>query len=145
MNRTFAAWLVVGCLAIACSRAEAPTPPAETSSPAATATRPAITVTVPALPAPTNVRLTGRLPDTNATVPAGEGEAGRVTIEWNAAAGAEGYRLFMQDCAGKITPTAIELGAGERRYGPLQPCRPGGKVGVAAFSRAGGSVIVWVP
>lgn len=160
--RSLAAWLVVGTAAIACSRAEAPTPPTATSTAAAaTATRaptsvlvtptstlvtasPTPTGAASTIPAPTNVRLTGRLPNLTATVPAGEGEAGRVTIEWDAPTGPAAFRVYMQDCAGTVA-RALEVTSTERRYGPLQPCRPGGKVGVAAFTSAGESAIVWAP
>jgi hypothetical protein len=84
------------------------------------------------------------LPNTNATVPPGEAESGRVTIEWDATGGADGFRIYLQDCTAKVQ-LALQVQASERRYGPLQPCRPGGKVGVAAFNKIGESAIAWAP
>ena len=95
-------------------------------------------------PAPTNVRLTGSLPDLMTTVPAGEGERGRVTVMWDSVAAVTGFRVYQRDCGGVLTGTPIEVPGGERQYGPLQPCRPGGNVGVSALNSTGESVITWV-
>ncbi|MCC6236332.1 MAG: hypothetical protein IT299_02010 [Dehalococcoidia bacterium] len=95
-----------------------------------------------ALPAPTNVRLTGRLPDTSATVPPGEGEAGRVTVHWDGVPNAAGYRIYERSCDGAVR-VALDVGREDRQYGPLQPCRPGGDVGVSAVLPGGESAITW--
>ena len=99
-------------------------------------------------PAPSNVRLTGALPDPMVLAPAGEAEMGRVTVLWDApvpaTAAVTGYRIYQRDCSGVPTGAAIEVTASERQYGPLQPCRPGGNVGVAAVSAAGESPTTWV-
>lgn len=99
-------------------------------------------------PAPTNVRLTGALPDTMVLVPAGEAERGRVTVLWDApvpaTAAVTGFRVYQRDCTGVPTGTPIEVAATDRQFGPLQPCRPGGNVGVSAVSAAGESTITWV-
>lgn len=99
-------------------------------------------------PAPANVRLSGSLPDTDLLVPAGEAERGRVTVSWDAPLPATsaltGFRIYERDCSGVPTGTRIEVAATDRSYGPLQPCRPGGNVGVAAVSAAGESPITWV-
>ncbi|MPZ98832.1 MAG: hypothetical protein GEU80_05730 [Dehalococcoidia bacterium] len=86
--------------------------------------------------------LSGELPDTSATVPPGSGELGRVTVEWEAGGEADGYRVYLEDCDGAVGE-AIEVEATETQHGPLQPCRPGGNVGVAAFDASGESEIVW--
>lgn len=95
-------------------------------------------------PAPTNVRLTGSLPDLMTTVPAGEGERGRVTVMWDSVSAVTGFRVYQRDCGGVLTGTPIEVPGGERQYGPLQPCRPGGNIGVSAMNSTGESVITWV-
>ena len=95
-------------------------------------------------PAPTNVRLTGALPDTSVLVPAGQGELGRVTVMWDSSAVVTGFRIYQRDCSGVPTGTPIEVTAADRQFGPLQPCRPGGNIGVAAVSGAGESPITWV-
>ncbi|TAK76665.1 MAG: hypothetical protein EPO16_06805 [Dehalococcoidia bacterium] len=98
-------------------------------------------------PAPTNVRLSGPLADTDLLVPAGEAERGRVSVLWDAplpaTAALTGFRIYERDCAGVPTGTRIEVEATARSFGPLQPCRPGGSVGVAAISAAGESSITW--
>lgn len=98
-------------------------------------------------PAPANVRLTGALPDPMVLAPAGSAELGRVTVVWDApvpaAAAVTGYRVYQRDCSGVPAGTPIEVAAADRSYGPLQPCRPGGNVGVAAVSAAGESTITW--
>jgi hypothetical protein len=83
------------------------------------------------------------LPDTSATVAPGEGETGRVTIEWEYTGEADGFRIYEKDCDGNTSDDPIEVGPGDRMYGPLQPCRPGGEVGVAAFDASGESEIAW--
>lgn len=81
-------------------------------------------------PTPTNVRLTGALPDTMILVPAGEAERGRVTVAWDSvaplAASVTGFRIYQRDCSGVPTGTRIEVSATDRSYGPLQPCRRAG-------------------
>jgi len=87
--------------------------------------------------------LTGRLPDLNTLVPEGEGEAGRLTAHWTDNSNDEtGFRIY-DDCNGTVT-ILIVTPADTEQYGPFQSCRPG-KVGVAAFNRAGESDIVWAP
>ena len=95
-------------------------------------------------PAPTNVRLSGALPDTSMTVPPGQGEMGRVTVSWDYVAAVTSFRVYQRDCAGVPSGTPIEVPGGERSFGPLQPCRPGGNIGVSALSAAGESTITWV-
>lgn len=95
-------------------------------------------------PAPTNVRLTGALPDLTTVVPVGEAEQGRVTVLWDSSAAVTGFRVYQRDCSGVPTGTPIVVAAADRQYGPLQPCRPGGNVGVAAVSAAGESPTTWV-
>lgn len=93
--------------------------------------------------APVNVKLTGALPDLSVTVPPGEGEQGRVTITWEYTGTATGFKVYQRDCNGVPTGTPIEVAAVDHMYGPLQPCRPGGNVGVSAVSAAGESPIAW--
>lgn len=94
--------------------------------------------------APVNVRLTGPIADLSMTVPPGEGERGRVTVLWDSdATSVTGFRVYQRDCSGVPTGTPIVVPAADRQYGPLQPCRPGGNVGVAAVSAAGESPITW--
>ncbi len=93
--------------------------------------------------APANVRLTGSLPDTMVLVPAGEAVRGRVTVLWDSAASVTGFRVYQRDCAGVPSGAPIEVVAADRQFGPLQPCRPGGNVGVAAVSAAGESTTTW--
>ena len=96
-------------------------------------------------PSATNVSLTGALPDTNATVPPGEGEAGRVTVHWEYGDDdVSGFRVYQRECEGTVVAEPIEVEAEERQYGPLQPCRPGGDIGVSAVDDSGESEIVWV-
>ncbi len=112
-----------------------------TETPAATST-PDETDDGPA--APTNVRLSGRLPDLNETVAPGEGESGRITIEWDFEDGdITGFRVYQRECDGTVVAEPIDVGAEERQLGPLQPCRPGGDVGVSSVSATGESEIVW--
>ena len=96
---TRAALALVAITLVGCARG---VPPTETAQP--TSRPPLTTVTPsaappsspspgPSLPAPTGVRLTGRLPDTKATVPPGEAEAGRVTVHWDVVPGATAYRV----------------------------------------------------
>ncbi|TAJ16201.1 MAG: hypothetical protein EPO65_13655 [Dehalococcoidia bacterium] len=94
--------------------------------------------------APTYVRLTGAIPDLLMSVPVGEAERGRVTVLWDStAASVTGFRIYERDCSGVPTGIPFVVPAADRQYGPLQPCRPGGNVGVAALSAAGESPIVW--
>lgn len=74
------------------------------------------------------MRLSGVLPDTNVTVPPGEGETGRVTVSWESVAAVTGFRVYQRDCAGVPSGTPIEIPGSERSFGPLQPCRPGGNI-----------------
>ena len=116
----------------------------ETPSPTKTVGSPATATTQPnfSLSAPTSVRLRGALPNTSATVPPGGGELGRVTVEWDASGTATGFRIYLSDCAGTVTRVA-DVGASERSFGPLQPCRPGGRVGVSALAGTTETTIVW--
>ncbi len=93
--------------------------------------------------APTNVKLTGALPNLDDVVPAGEGETGRVTVTWESTGVATGFRVYLRDCSGMPTGSPIEVAATDRQYGPLQPCRPGGNVGVSAVSASGESTVTW--
>lgn len=93
--------------------------------------------------APANVRLTGALPDLNTVTPPGEAERGRVTVLWESSAAVTGFRIYQRDCSGAPSGTAFEVPAADRQYGPLQPCRPGGNVGVSAVSAAGESPVAW--
>ena len=145
----FAIVSIVVSMALACAGQSAtPTPTPQTSSTAIPTRSPQASSTAAPptslVPAPTNVHLSGRLPDTKATVPPGEGEAGRVTVQWDAQTGADGFRIYLKDCSGSIT-RALEVDGATRQYGPLQPCRPGGAIGVSAFNGGGESAIVWTP
>ena len=94
--------------------------------------------------APTNVSLSGPLPDTNETVAPGEGETGRVTVEWSYEDDdISGFHVYQRECDGTVVAEPIEMGVDERQYGPLQPCRPGGDIGVSAVDESGESEIVW--
>lgn len=159
-------WTVLAVIAVTlagCARNVTPSPTARpTSPPTVTATvtassrpstipsptttaAPGHSATAPpgaALPAPTNVTLSGRLPNTSATVPPGEGESGRVTVHWDGVSGATGYRIYERSCDGTIRG-ALDMGRDERQYGPLQPCRPGGDVGVSAVLAGGESAVTW--
>ena len=95
-------------------------------------------------PAPTSVSLSGPLPDTSETVPPGEGETGRVTVHWDYGGDeVSGFRVYQMECDETVVAEAIEAEASERQYGPLQPCRPGGDIGVSAVDDSGESEIVW--
>ncbi|MBI2846075.1 MAG: hypothetical protein HYX86_05970 [Chloroflexi bacterium] len=74
--------------------------------------------------------------------PEGEGELGRLLLEWQDNSNNEdGFRIYLQDCSGVVQ--AIEdLPADTTVYGPLNACRPL-RLGVAAFSAWGESEIVW--
>jgi len=94
--------------------------------------------------APTNVRLSGSLPDTTETVTPGEAETGRVTVEWDYDDGVvTGFRVYQRECDGTVVGEPIEIEPAERQYGPLQPCRPGGDIGVSALDDSGESEIAW--
>jgi hypothetical protein len=91
--------------------------------------------------APFGVTLSGVLPDLRTPVPPGQGETGRITVEWRDASSNEtGFRIY-ELCAGQRT-TLAEVPANESRYGPLQICRPG-NIGVAAYNASGVSDITW--
>ncbi|MGE3857743.1 MAG: hypothetical protein AB7G21_12375 [Dehalococcoidia bacterium] len=123
-----------------------PSPTASTSgtpSATTTSTRTAAPSATPgAGPAPTNVRLDGRLPDLSVPVPPGEGEAGRLTILWDGAPDATGFHVYVKECDGTVRP-ALEVPATDHRYGPLHACRPSGNLGVAAVYPGGESSIAW--
>lgn len=99
---------------------------------------------VPQAPAkPSNLRITGALPDLSVPVPPGQGELGRITVSWQDNSNNEtGFRLY-QDCNGVVTRIA-EVDADDSSYGPLQVCRPG-RVGVSAVNAYGESAILWSP
>ncbi|MDO9444599.1 MAG: hypothetical protein Q7K37_04730 [Dehalococcoidia bacterium] len=139
-------------LAVACSDDADPTAtptasPATTETTTAVATAPATATTSPtatatpaagAPAAPTDVVITGRIPDLEEPVPLGEAESGRISITWSASTGeVDGYRIYQEECGREAEP-ALEVAADELTYGPLNPCRPA-RVGVAAF-RAGRGV-----
>ena len=93
------------------------------------------------LEAPSDVTLSGALPDLNTPVPPGQGEQGRLTIEWTDNSDSEdGFRLY-QECGGAQS-VLLEVAADETSYGPFQTCRPG-RVGVAAYNESGESEIAW--
>ena len=94
---------------------------------------------------PTGVRLTGALPDISSVVPFGQGKQGRVTVTWTKPATGEvdGYRVYNADCNGN-QGTQIEVASTDTQYGPLQPCRPSGNVGVSATFHGRESAITWV-
>lgn len=138
-------------LAVACSDDADPT---ATPSPAATETAtvvPTATTTSTTGPtstatgapaAPTDVVITGRIPDLDEPVPLGEAESGRISITWTASADeVDGYRIYQDECGRGVEP-ALEVSADELTFGPLNPCRPA-RVGVAAFVGEVESEIVW--
>lgn len=109
---------------------DTPSPPTAGTSPAANA---------PA--APTNLRITGALPDLNQPVPPGQGELGRLSLQWQDNSDNEaGFRIY-QDCGGEVS-RLLEVPADNVTYGPLQSCRPG-KLGIASFNADGVSAILW--
>lgn len=117
--------------AVPTATATATTSPTSTATPAAGA---------PA--APTDVVITGRIPDLDEPVPLGEAESGRISITWAASADeVDGYRIYQDECGRGVEP-ALEVSAEELTYGPLNPCRPA-RVGVAAFVGEVESEIVW--
>jgi hypothetical protein len=158
-----AAALLLAALVGACTDGEEAAATAAPSSPAATATsapkatatptQPPTAATTPkvaatptaapgTLAAPRNVRLSGPLPDPRATVPPGQGELGRVTVLWDPVPGAAGYMLYPKDCDGTVG-RPIDL-APTTSFGPVQPCRPGGDVGVASIAPGGAiSTVTW--
>jgi hypothetical protein len=128
LGRRLAALALAAGLVAACGKASAP----ETSK-----------VPGPRVPAPpTDVSITGAIPDLRVAVRPGEAESGRISVTWVASGeNIDGFRIYVEGCAPKLE-LALELGAGERTYGPLNPCRPS-RVGVAAFNAAGQSEIAW--
>ncbi len=116
--------------------------PATPTSPAASPTAAATgTPSASAPAAPTDVQLSGALPDLNTPVPPGQGELGRLTVSWTDNSQNEtGFRVY-QECEGTVTPL-LEVPADETQYGPFQTCRPG-RVGVAAYNADGVSEITW--
>ncbi len=126
----------------------APATPSATRTPAATpATTPTATSTstpTPGAPAsPTNLKLTGRIPDLSTPIPPGEAESGRLTLAWEGGTGATGYRLYLKECDGTVK-RALDVPAADHQYGPIQVCRPTGNIGVSAFNTIGESSITWV-
>jgi hypothetical protein len=93
--------------------------------------------------APSNLQISGALPDLSVPVPPGEGELGRITVSWQDNSNNEAGFRFYQDCGGTVTQL-FDVDANETSYGPLQVCRPG-RVGVAAFNAYGQSPILWSP
>ena len=67
-----------------------------------------------------------------------------MTVQWDAGSGADGFRIYLRDCTGGVT-RALEVDGAARQHGPLQPCRPGGAIGVSAFTSQGESAIIWSP
>ena len=143
-------------LAVACSDDAEPTAtptasPATTETATAVATATATATTSPtgtatpaagAPAAPTDVVITGRIPDLEEPVPLGEAESGRISITWTASTDeVDGYRIYQEECGREAEP-ALEVSADELTYGPLNPCRPA-RVGVAAFVGEVESEIVW--
>lgn len=141
---------LLAALAIACTPTGNATPtPTATRTPEVTATAPrppspTASATPTNLPAaPTKVVLSGRLPDLSQPVPPGEAESGRLTVSWESAPGAQGFRLYLKNCEGVIGKP-YELPGTDRSYGPFQACRPTGNVGMSAFDARGESAITWV-
>lgn len=143
-------------LAVACSDDAEPTStptasPATTESATAVPTATATTTASPtgtttpatgAPAAPTDVVITGRIPDLEEPVPLGEAESGRISITWTASTDeVDGYRIYQEECGREAEP-ALEVSADDLTYGPLNPCRPA-RVGVAAFVGEVESEIVW--
>ena len=93
--------------------------------------------------APSDVSLSGPLPDLDTPVPPGGGEQGRLTVEWTDNSDDEdGFRVY-QDCDGDES-VLLEVEADATSYGPFQTCRPG-RVGVVAYNAEGESEIAWAP
>lgn len=84
----------------------------------------------------------GQHPYLDEDPPQGEGELGRLALEWqDNLDNEEGFRIYLQDCSGVVQ--AIEdLPADTTVYGPINPCRPL-RLGVASFNVFGESAIVW--
>ncbi len=162
MNRPFAlaATLLLATLLAACT----PTPgtpsatvtavvtktATATATPSATRTSsvtPSATATSTAAPgspsAPTNLKLTGRIPDLSTPIPPGEAESGRLTLAWEGGTGATGFRIYLKECDGTVKP-ALDVPGADHQYGPIHVCRPTGSIGVSAFNTAGESNITWV-
>ena len=118
-------------------------PPLPTSpQPTATATAPATASPAVDAPAsPSNLQISGALPDLSTPVPPGQGELGRISVSWeDNSDDEEGFRIY-QDCGGEISEL-LEVPADTTSHGPLQSCRPG-RIGVAAFNSSGMSATVW--
>jgi hypothetical protein len=115
----------------------APSP--TTSVPTATAEASPVAA-VPA--APSAVSVTGAIPDLRTPVPPGQGELGRITVQWTDNSGDEdGFRIY-QDCGSGDVSKVTDVPANETQIGPIQVCRPG-RVGVASFNASGESEIAW--
>lgn len=113
----------------------APPPETDTATPTST---PAEGAPAP----PSSVTVSGRIPDLNEPVPPGEGEAGRITVEWvDESDDEDGFRIYSEECEQPLA-ILVEVPADETMHGPLNPCRPA-RVGVAAFNADGESEIVW--
>lgn len=92
---------------------------------------------------PIAVHLTGQLPDTSVLVPPGQGEAGRVTVRWQGIGLVDSFRIYVRDCGTGVSAIPVQVGGGETAFGPLQPCRPGGNVGVSAVRGGVESAVTW--
>src|SRR5262245_41796686 len=133
--------LVTAVLTIACSEDNH-----RPSGPAQGNPRPGLVLTPTTLGVapPSDVKLTGPLPNLLTPVPPGQGEQGRLTVDWKDNSNSEtGFRIVQQCEDGLVTPIAL-VAANETRYGPIQACRPG-RVGVVALSQTEASAIVWAP
>ena len=166
MNRPviLAATLMLACSLLGCT--STPSTPAATVTTVGTATAatsqnatpnatpsatrtPAATPTATSTPAtgspasPTNLKLTGRIPDLSTPIPPGEGEAGRLTLAWEGGTGATGFRIYLKECDGTVK-RALDVPGADHQYGPIHVCRPTGNIGVSAFNTSGESSITWV-
>jgi hypothetical protein len=152
------AWLVGGGLLTACTDSDdEDAPPTASAGGTTTVTTAASGTTTTATnsetgststagdapDAPSDVTLSGALPDLNTPVRPGGGELGRLTVSWTDNSDDEdGFRVY-QECDGAQS-VLLEVPADETSYGPFQTCRPG-RVGVAAYNAEGESEIAWAP
>jgi len=91
--------------------------------------------------APTEVTITGTTPDLQTTVPAGDDEAGSITVTWVAPIGdVDAFRIYTDCGSGPVLE--LEVSADELWYGPFNPCRPS-QVGVASVVDNVESEIAW--
>jgi len=139
--------LLILTFAAACTNSNSdvdPTPAGTTQGSDSPMTSPTPSATTP--DAPTEVTITGAIPNLQTPVPAGEGERGRITVSWVAPAGdvpasdIDAYRIYTDCGSGPVLD--LEVPASELSYGPLNPCRPS-QVGVATVIDDVESEIAW--